>query len=95
MKIHHFDRRGFYTGSEKADPSPLEPGKYLVPAGATMVKPPSVSEGKVPKWNGAAWEPANPPKPNPASDPVQKLRRFLATNPDVAAVVGDVGEPSA
>lgn len=37
---------------------------------------------------GNTPEPADPPPPAPASiDPVDKLKQFLAANPDVAALI--------
>ena len=42
------------------------------------------------KWlaEGNTPEPADPlPEPAPALDPVEKLKAFLAANPDVAAII--------
>lgn len=40
--------------------------------------------------DGNTPEPADPPPPAPAPiDPVEKLKAFLAANPDVAAILGD------
>lgn len=37
---------------------------------------------------GNTPEPADPiPEPPPALDPVEKLKQFLAANPDVAAII--------
>lgn len=44
-----------YTGQGFADPSPLEPGKWLIPANATTVMPPSPLPGKVRCFDGTAW----------------------------------------
>lgn len=39
---------------------------------------------------GNTPEPADPlPEPPPALDTVEKLKAFLAANPDVAAILGD------
>lgn len=46
---------GEYTGSRTAQPSPLEPGAFLIPANATAVEPPTAEAGKAVTWNGAAW----------------------------------------
>lgn len=40
MKIYHYDPETLeYTGESFADPSPLEPGEWLVPAHATKIEP--------------------------------------------------------
>ena len=42
------------------------------------------------KWlaDGNTPDPADPlPEPAPALDPVEKLKQFLAANPDVAAII--------
>lgn len=41
----------FFTGVSAADPSPLEPGVFLIPAFATEVAPPSFSKGERAKFN--------------------------------------------
>lgn len=46
---------GEYIGRENADPSPLEPGVWLIPGGATEVEPPVAVAGKARTWNGSAW----------------------------------------
>ena len=56
MKIYHYhpEYRHFLS-EENADPSPLEPGKYLVPLHATSVEPPSCNEGEVQVFDGTSW----------------------------------------
>ena len=44
-----------YTGQGFADPSPLEPGVWLIPANATTIMPPAPQPGKVRCFDGAAW----------------------------------------
>ena len=56
------------TGMGIADPSPLEPGGWLIPAGATGIAPPLPHPGKVRRFNGAAWELVDPPQEGP-TDP--------------------------
>jgi hypothetical protein len=56
MKIYHYHpEHKHYLGSSDADPSPLEPGVYLIPAHATDTEPPEPQEGKVPLFNGTSW----------------------------------------
>ncbi len=45
-----------YTGAVPCQPSPLEPGKYLMPANAVTVPSPEAEAGKAILWTGAAWE---------------------------------------
>lgn len=53
MQIYHYHpETGEYLGDGLADPSPLEPGKYLVPAHATTSAPPTAMAGKVRVWRG-------------------------------------------
>lgn len=41
----------FFTGVSAADPSPLEPGEFLIPAFATKIAPPAFSKGEQAKFN--------------------------------------------
>lgn len=89
MRIYHHDQAGFYLGASDADPSPLEPGKFLVPARAVTTPPPDdLPEDHVPRWNGAEWKAVRRPLPPEAEDdPLAKLRAFLNANPDVADLI--------
>lgn len=52
MEIYHFDEKtGAYLGAGVADPDPLTPGAWLLPAYSTAVKPDAVPA----KWNGQRW----------------------------------------
>jgi hypothetical protein len=70
MKIYHYDRTsGVYLGSSDADPSPLEPGQYLVPANSVAQEPPLPASGKQAVWNNG-WSLQNiPAPPTPSPDP--------------------------
>ena len=86
-KVYQTDHMGFYCGTTDADESPMEPGIYLMPAGAVEAAPPSEwPEDKWPRWNGSAWILASKPK-SVQVDPVAKLQAFLNANPDVAAML--------
>jgi hypothetical protein len=56
MKIYHYhpDYK-IYLGSSDADPSPLEPGVFLIPAHATELEPPTCTECKIPVFTGSSW----------------------------------------
>lgn len=94
--VSQLDARGYFVGPAIAYESPLEPGIYLLPAGAIDARPPSkIPDGQRAKWN-KRWEfeelPPAPPEPEEAAepailDPVEKLKTFLAANPDVAAIL--------
>lgn len=56
MLVYSFHpQTGELIGQDVADPSPLEPNVFLVPAGATSVAPPPAQAGKARVWNGSAW----------------------------------------
>lgn len=56
MLVYSFHpQTGELVGQDVADPSPLEPGEFLVPAGATDVAPPAPQAGKARVWNGTIW----------------------------------------
>lgn len=89
--VYQYDVAGIYIGPTTADESPREPGVFLVPARCTTAVPPAeFPEGRWPRWNGSTWDLVTRPRPaspEPAADPVAKLRAFLEQNPDVAALV--------
>ena len=93
--VYQYDPAGLYMGETEADESPLEPGVFLLPARCTFVAPPAdVPEGRWPRWNGVAWALVRR-RAAPAAaeaDPVEKLRAFLAGNPDVAALLSAGGD---
>jgi hypothetical protein len=46
---------GYFTGPTEADASPLEPGVYLIPAGAVEIAPPPVGPDKAARWVNGVW----------------------------------------
>lgn len=92
MLVYQYDHAGLYVAPTEADDSPLEPGHYLIPARCTETPPPDdVPEHQWPRWNGAAWELVNRPRAGETDDPVEKLKAFLADNPDVAELITNQG----
>ncbi len=79
MLIYHYDRDTFaYLGSSEARPSPLEPGKFLIPAYATELMPPSPAQGQIATFNEqtGAWSlvpSAEPEEPEPGPDVPQQV----------------------
>lgn len=56
MKIHHYDpNTREFLFSDDANPDPLEPGRYLVPASSTEVEPPEAKEGFRAAFVDDAW----------------------------------------
>lgn len=52
MKIYHYSgNQNIYTRTTEARKDPLEEGKYLIPAKATMVEPPTHETGQTVKFN--------------------------------------------
>lgn len=76
MNIYHYHpETGVLIGQSQADPSPLEPGVWLIPAYATTDQPPVPGEGEyVVRINGI-WEtqpipdPPTPAPPEPSVPP--------------------------
>lgn len=57
MEIYNYHpEHKVYLGSSTADPSPLEPGVFLIPAYATTVKPPECSSSKIQVFNETSWD---------------------------------------
>lgn len=81
--VSQLDPQGYFTGAVEADPSPLEPGVFLLPGGAIDVPPPEVPEGMAALWQGEAWAFVTPPDDNvPPIPPIagvpQVVTRFQA-----------------
>ena len=57
MKIYNYhpDYKYFYCESD-ADPSPLEPGVFLIPAHATDIKPPTCELNQIQIFNETSWD---------------------------------------
>jgi len=56
MKVYSYNpATGEYLGETTADESPLEPGKFLMPAHTTETPPCLLTEHTVAVWDGSEW----------------------------------------
>ena len=56
MIVYSYDPvTGEYLGTTTADPNPVEPGEYLMPAFTTTVQPPVPAEGHKAIWQSDVW----------------------------------------
>lgn len=56
MKIYHYRAtNGEFIFESEARRDPLELGRFLVPANATTIAPPTVAPNQVAVWSGSAW----------------------------------------
>ena len=56
MKVYNYDgNNGEYFGESEADESPLEEGKFLIPANATTIAPPEFGKNTIPMFDGKSW----------------------------------------
>lgn len=67
--VSQLDTNGYFVAAVSADESPLEPGVFLIPAGAVDAEPPMVPEGKVALRQGESWVFVNPPALLPDQEP--------------------------
>lgn len=72
--VCQLDANGYFVGTTEADPSPMEPGVYLFPAGTVDAPAPQVPSGTRAKWNGSVFLLEDIPAP-PAPDPLTLAQR--------------------
>jgi hypothetical protein len=71
-QVIQLDADGYFAGLTTADESPLEPGVFLIPAGAIDAPVPVVPEGQRAKWDGEwVFEDIPQPEPEPEPEPVE------------------------
>ena len=67
-QVSQLDQDGYFVGVTTADPSPLEPGVYLIPGGCIDEPAPTIPEGQRAKWEGQ-WVFEDIPQPEPEPEP--------------------------
>lgn len=67
-EMSQLDAEGYFVCPTMGEESPLEPGVYLLPAGAVDAPVPQIPEGKKAKWEGK-WVFEDIPKPEPEPEP--------------------------
>ena len=70
--VSQLNSDGYFIAPTRADESPLEPGIYLIPAGAVDCQPPAIPEGKRARWTGIKFvleDTPPPPEPEPQPEP--------------------------
>jgi hypothetical protein len=97
--VCQLDAEGYFVGMTEADESPLEPGVWLLPAGAVDVPAPSVSAGFRARWDGGQFVleaiPAPPPAPVPPAlsqfqrDQIRYQRRAAVRDELIAWMAAD------
>ena len=76
MNIYHYIAdTGIFYAEGVADESPLEPGIFLVPAYATTVAPPEITEPEIAVFRNGGWnvETLPPTEPTAVLTPAEKL----------------------
>ncbi len=79
MFAYNFNEEtGKYIGSEKMQPDPLEPGRWLQPANSTLVVPPPFDpQRQTCRWTGTAWEIETIVEPEKPADPQPTAAELL------------------
>lgn len=67
--VSQLDAAGFFVGTSIADESPLEPGVFLLPAGAVDLGPPALLVGQSARYENGSWVVADIPLPDHFPEP--------------------------
>jgi hypothetical protein len=65
MKIYHYNEEGLFICEGYADPDPLRPGHWLIPAFATTIEPPIPGENQIVRFQNDHWILEDIPVPEP------------------------------
>lgn len=90
--IYHFDPySGELLSQGVADPDPLNPGTWLIPANATTEVPPSCGPGERSVFAGGAWSVEIIPQPAPPPEPTaHELWAAYQTQAQAALTKSDI-----
>lgn len=78
MKIFNYDELGLFLFESEADPDPLQPGKFLLPARSTSKQVPAVPQGKRARFDGTNWGLEDVPVPSTETVESKKARQWNA-----------------
>ncbi len=53
--VYTFDEHGLFSGETRAEPSPREPGVWLLPPNATDIEPPHTGPHECAVWKNGHW----------------------------------------
>ncbi len=79
MIVFQTDIDGVFVGKVHADPSPLEPGVFLIPAGCVQTPPPALVGAQFAQWDGQDWRVQTPPAPAEPLPPTTDQARAAAS----------------
>lgn len=98
MEVYQTNAEGIYVGTTVADPDPLVPGNWLIPAGCVTEPPPAISENQVAVFNAGAWlvldlvQEPEPPEPPTKSDQEAHRRAAYIDEADPIFFMAQRGE---
>lgn len=93
--VSQLDESGFFAGPVIADESPLEPGVFLLPAGAIDKAPPAnIEPGKRYRPWGAGWRGEAVPQPEPEPE-VPQLSPAELRRQEIMARLAEIDAASA